>query len=143
VNLVERVNAMHWDGPLRARLAVIARKTHDGIEVVVGLDGNASCVLTFPKDPVNCDGLAAATKRILESAESLVLAEVASLFRHGPKLELRVQTMGDVEDALTAALGNDWASPVEAIEQLARRGAPGSVELVSDSYLGAMQETTC
>jgi hypothetical protein len=142
VNLVERVNAMHWDGPLRARLAVIARKTHDGIEVVVGLDGKSSCVLTFPKNQVNCDELAAATKRIIETGEKLVAAEVATLFRQGPKLELRVDTMEDVADALTAALGDSWTSPVKAIEALAQQRGAAS-ELVEQSYLGVPELAPC
>jgi hypothetical protein len=121
VDLVERVNAMHWDGPLRGRLAVIARKKLDTVEVCVGIDGQISTVLHFPKGQMNCDGLADATKQILAAAGQLVVAEVSSLFRHGPKLDLRVQTMADVDDALTIALGHhNWASPVDAIEQLAQ-----------------------
>jgi hypothetical protein len=143
VDLVERVNAMHWDGPLRGRLAVIARRKLDSVEVCVGIDGQISTELVFPKGPVNCEALANATKQILAAAEAIVVAEVAKLFRHGPKLDLHVDTMGDVAEALTNALGHDrWTSPVKAIETLAQRRGAAS-EIVEQSYLGVTEGTPC
>jgi hypothetical protein len=121
VDLVEYVNTLHWDGPLRGRLACIARHSSTTeIEITVGLDEREPTVFSILR-PVRatCDDAAAVTKQIVATAEHLVAAEVGLLLRRGSKPQLHVPTMRDVGDALAEALGNrDWSSPVAAIKQI-------------------------
>lgn len=105
MDLVAAINNLHWDGPLRGRLAVIARNASPTeIEITVGLDDvSETLTIARPPQPHLPRDRDDAMQQILAAAKRIAAAEVVELMRRGPWLELRVPTLADETERANTA----------------------------------------